>query len=394
MPSAEYRCPGEPYPISRAIHLGRLAAFYPGCRQCCHRDDTGTLSPRHVERLVESRARGLSGPLFHDEGAGGEYLNDLGPATARDMAAALGVSLRRRLGAHKRPVVAVADDGRPMGRRMLAAVGEGLRWAGCHLVDVGSTSAACLAFAVDHLQTDGGVLVGNPGDRPQCVGLKFWSPGPQPLSAGGSLEPIEQTHQQGVDRPDRTYGTLRRFRADVPYLDALVEHYHALRPLRIVLDTSCGPVVRYVEKLIERVACRTVSEAAHLSVRIGDDGETAKLLDEQGRPVHALRTLLLVARHLRPAVVVLEDATGASHVEAFRTAGCRVELSGPRRAEMAAAMRQHGATLGGGPTGRFWYAATGPPLPDALMTLTLLLVILSRSDRRLSEVLDREAALV
>ena len=46
--------------------------------------------------------------------------------------------------------------------------------------------------------------------------------------------------------------------------------------------------------------------------------------------------------------------------------------------------------LGGGPSARFWHAIGGPPLPDALTTLTLLLVILSQSDQRFSEVLDRE----
>jgi len=59
-------------------------------------------------------------------------------------------------------------------------------------------------------------------------------------------------------------------------------------------------------------------------------------------------------------------------------------------------MRQHGAILGGGPSGRFWYAghaAAGLPLPDALMTLTLLLELLSRTDDPLSVVLDREAAI-
>ena len=60
---------------------------------------------------------------------------------------------------------------------------------------------------------------------------------------------------------------------------------------------------------------------------------------------------------------------------------------------MAAAMREHGALLGGGPSGRFWHADAGVPLPDALMTVTRLLMLLSRSDEPLSAVLDREAPL-
>ena len=86
---------------------------------------------------------------------------------------------------------------------------------------------------------------------------------------------------------------------------------------------------------------------------------------------------------------MLEAETAAEVAEAIRAAGGRVVLSGARRAEMAAAMRAHGGLLGGGQTGRFWYDCDGLALPDALRTLTLLLVLLSQSDRPLSEVLDR-----
>jgi phosphomannomutase len=59
---------------------------------------------------------------------------------------------------------------------------------------------------------------------------------------------------------------------------------------------------------------------------------------------------------------------------------------------MASAMRRHDALLGGGPSGRYWHSIGQVPLPDALATLTLVLVLLSRDDRPLSAVLDAEAA--
>lgn len=424
-PTAEYHCPGEKHPISRAVHLGRLAHFYPGCRQCPHRDDTGTLSARQVKRLAETRPRGLPRSLFHDEGAGGVYLTDLTPGVAREMAAALGVALRREGGKgtvpcslrenrdspHGQPVVVIAGDGRPLSCELVAAVGEGLRWAGCQVVDIGPATAACLAFTIDHLGTSGGILVGNPGDRPQTVGLKFWAGGPQPLSAGGPLETLERCYATGVDRPTRRYGSLRRFRADLPYLAGLAGYYHALRPLRFVLASSCGPLVGYLNKLTGPVACRIIpcrttpqrlpeqvrDEEAHFAIRIDGDGERSLLFDEQGREVPADRLIVLLARDLLSeppqGTVVLEEGTRAAVAQAIRTAGGRVVQSSPRRAEMAAAMREHRGLLGGGPSGRIWYDRSGLPLPDALMTLTLLLVLLSQSDRQLSEVLDRRAPL-
>jgi phosphomannomutase len=459
--TAEYRCPGQTYPISRAVHLGRLARFYPDCRQCLHRDDTGTLSARQVKQLLETRPRGLPRPLFHDEGAGGVYLNDFTPGIAREMAAALGVALQRhgRLGATAGssssvggtvgedklgtrqsefdgspalllkgtvpfslrenrdsppwPVVVIAGDGRPLSCELVAAVGEGLRWAGCHVVDIGPATAACLAFAIDHLAAGGGVLVDNPGDQPHTVGLKFWAGGApsgwRPLSAGCGLEMLEDLYRTGVDRPTRRYGSLRRFQAEVPYLAGLAGYYHALRPLRFVLDTSCGPLFGYLTKLTEMVACRIIrrvgpperlpdqvlAEGAHFGARIGGDGEACRLLDERGRQVPAEQLLLVLGRDLLSEhpqrAVVLEEAAPPAVAEAIRAAAGRVVFSDPRRAEMAAAMREHGGLLGGGPSGRLWYDSDGLPLPDALRTLSLLLVLLSQSDRPLSEVLDRPA---
>ncbi len=447
-PVAEYRCPGEDHPIARAIHLGRMARFYPGCRRCPNRDDTGQLSARRVRRLVETRPRGLRRPLFYDEGVRGTYLNDLDPGMARDVAAALGVCLQRGIGDwglgmweatpsamgvglqgqsptesppttdwRRTPVVAIAGDGRPMTCELVAAVGEGLRWAGCHVVDLGPASAACLTFAIDHLQTSGGILIGNPDGRPQTVGLKFWAPGPRPLSAAVeemkkgdlTLDTLQQTYQAGVDRPTRTSGSLRRFQGQAPYLAGLSEHYHALRPLRLMLDTSCGPLAAYLEKLTEPVACRIIScrtwlpeqvrtEKAHFAAIIHDDGETCRVLDEEGRGVAAEQVLLLLARELLrrepQGTIVLEEGTAPAVAETVAAWGLQVVSSDPRRAAVQQAMHHHGAKLGGGPSGRFWFgfADGGPPLPDALMTLTRLLTILSQSDRRFSEVLDRQAA--
>ncbi|OHB72060.1 MAG: hypothetical protein A2V70_05605 [Planctomycetes bacterium RBG_13_63_9] len=63
-----------------------------------------------------------------------------------------------------------------------------------------------------------------------------------------------------------------------------------------------------------------------------------------------------------------------------------------RRSAMAGAMLGEEALVGGGTSGRLWHRRGRFGLPDGLMTLTLLLVILSQSDRPLSRVLDEMAS--
>jgi phosphomannomutase len=441
LPVVEYRCPGQIQPIPRAVHLGRLAAFYPPCRQCPHRDDTGTLSPRQIEQLREVQANHRPHSLFHDEGAGGVYLNDLMPAAGRDIAAAFGLAMQRAgreergegrdnrqsLSVHAspsnsclfsspqspipNPCAVLAGDGRALTAELSAAVGEGLRRGGCDVVDIGPATAACLGFAVHQLSAAGGVLVGNPCQEPHLVGLQFWAAGPSPLSAGGTLEPIVQLYQSGIDRPTRRYGALHRFEADVPYLAALSGYYHALRPLGVVVDSASGPLVAYLERLTASVACQVTAsrvascdlpgqiraDAAHFAACVDGDGETCRVLDERGQPVPAERLLLLLTRHnvrtsdARPATIVLEPSTPPAIGRRIEQFGGRVVIGGSRRADMAGAMRAHCASFGGGSAGRFWHVVGGVALPDALATITELLILLSRSDEPLSAVLDREA---
>ncbi len=405
-----YVCPNQTHPVSRAVHLGRMARFFPGCRRCAHRDDTGTLSAKQVERLRQARPRGCAPSLFGREGAGGVYPNELQTHTIGKLAAALGIFLQTQYSEHgATPTVVLAGDGRPLVAEPLAAAAEALRWTGCNLVDLGATTAASMALAIDQLSARGGLLLGSSIDRPRAVGLKFWAPGPQPLSAGGSLEKIERIFRRGTNRPARTYGSLRRFRADVPYLESLVGHYHALRPLRIVLHSASNPLERYLRKLTDPLACRVVSydgprellerrirsEAAHFAARADDDGEICRVFDEQGRAVSDEQLLLLIATYLlreRPGgLIALEKGVSASLAKAIHSAGGKTVATGNDRRSIFETMRRRDALCGGGNSGRIWYTQGDHHAADALMTITHLLAVLSRGDHPLSKVLDRAA---
>ena len=414
----EYYCPGQKRPIARPVHLARMAAYYPDCRKCPHADDTGGLPLRLVERLRETRetAAARSTPLFFDEGASGCYLNDVGPAETRKMAAAFGIVLRddnRRTGSEP-PVSIVAGDGRPITPELVAAAAEGLRWSGCHVVDIGRASAACTAFAIGHFEADAGLLIGNPGRKTQTVGLKFWSAGGRPLSLvgdeqssdyGPTLNGLRRVYETGLQRPCRRYGSLQRLQVEDAYLAELKDHYHALRPLRLLIDCNCGPVVEYLQRLTAPLACEVVNHRghdsqigravrkteSHLAAVIGDDGQECRVLDERGEPIDTNRLIQLVGRHVAEqfaaSTVVLERETSQKTAEKLKESAA-VHVTDPKRALVFQKMLESGAIFAAGPSGRFWYTTDGVPMPDALMTITLLLEILSQSDRPFSCVLD------
>src|SRR5271157_1606542 len=184
--TAEYRCPGESYGISRAVHFGRLVRFHPACRDCPQRHDTLGLSARQIGQLAEIDSRTRQPPLFHAEGMGNVAINDLSPNMARRIA----IEFARRIATHdgnSQPTAVVASDGRLATAAIVAAIVEGVRWTGCETVDIGPASAPCTARAIQHLAADGGIFVGNAHGAPHTVGLKFWAHG-EPLSQCGLLK--------------------------------------------------------------------------------------------------------------------------------------------------------------------------------------------------------------
>lgn len=414
----EFRCPGEPGAISRAVHRARLAGFYPKCRGCVHRTDLAGFSDKLAEQIAEVHAAAPSPTLLDGEGIGGTLLNELTPDAARRAGAAFGLLIREYGEEGCWPTVLLAGDGRRLSAPLVAAAAAGLRWAGCNVVDVGAATSGCLAFALGQSKTDGAMLVGNPGRRSHEGGLRFWNR-ETPLGDAGdatrtpSLDRLKSLFHGRLDRPTRRFGSLDRVSFENDYLESLSAYYHGLRPLRVVLDTPCRPLVEYVERLSKSLECRffhdpgatasdvVVREKAHLGIEIDGDGERCRAIDEQGRAVADQRLLRLVARHAllhrddppptnapgEPAIVV-EEETSAATEHGLRGLGYRVVRAGRRRADMHRAMKRERARLGGGPSGRLWHGRSGHAAADALVTLSLLLVALSQCDCPFSRVLD------
>ncbi|HVW37156.1 MAG TPA: hypothetical protein VHB99_07615, partial [Pirellulales bacterium] len=137
------------------------------------------------------------------------------------------------------------------------------------------------------------------------------------------------------------------------------------------------------------LADRVAVERAHFGVSIDGDGEACRFVDECGAEATAEVMLVMLARFLldrQPgAAIVVEQETTSETTDNLTSAGAKVVRSESSRAAMDAAMREHQAIFGGGASGRFWFGSQ-PPLPDGLKTLSLVLTILSQSDRPFSSV--------
>lgn len=425
--ATEFQCPGEPHTISRSLHIARLVACYPACRECPHRHDTGGITRGVIEVLQATERRVERESLFTDEGVRGIYLNELTRQRAADIAAAFAdllwdgdrtggqaasvtptngiqttATLTRRVG----PTVVVGHDERAASPDLVTGVASALRRMGCHVIDIGLATRPMLWFANDHLRADGGVHVTGSGCDPAWSGLDFVGASALPISRGHGLNEIEEQFRRGVSRPNRHPGSQRMFQASVPYVAGLWKHFHALRPLRISLGCSSLPLRRVLDQVFSKLACRRVpveipvrardvtdiddadcfrvSESVRrnrsdLGVLIDDDGQRCAWFDELGNPVASRRLAAVLAR------IELDQRTGSVLLDEAD--------AGATLASASLAMRATSALLAGGESGRVWLSDAYPSC-DAVLTLAKVLQALSRSDAPFSSVVSAVAGSV
>jgi phosphomannomutase len=137
-------------------------------------------------------------------------------------------------------------------------------------------------------------------------------------------------------------------------------------------------------------------------VTIDGDGETCRVFDERGRIVPEDRFIKLLIQNIlrncdkngeknsEPIPILFDAAVSSTMDHYVEKLGGHAIRCGTRRAEMAVAMREQQAVLGIGGNGRFWWRHAGAALPDALMTMTQLMILLSRGGEPFSVVLDRD----
>lgn len=413
-----YQCPGEAHPIEPAVHWARLASYYHACRDCVHRDQTGPLAGSVKRHLLAARRRAATWTPFGAESIRGVVQNQLTPRVARDVALALGTYLG---GSTARPVLA-AWDGRAHSAPLVNGVCEGLAWAGCAVAELGTLTAPRFAHAIQLQQAAGGIYIGNAAGQVQTCDLTCWGPGGRPMSSPGELDLVREMHQNTLGRVSRAAGVCRRGHAGDDYLRRLEPHFHALRPLRLVLETTSRALVADLHRLGRPVACQVLrfghlalsgtdgdaasppqdacsstrdlgaavlAARAHFGIWIDGDGEVCRLIDECGHEVLAANLLRALARDLLPprAVVVLERETPSRVSDALRADGHALVASSAHRAAMHDSMITQNAQWGGGPSGRFWFGPA-PALADGLHLLAYVLTLLSRTDRPLSAVVQ------
>lgn len=427
-PAAEtYVCPGQTHSISRSVHLARLAAWYPACRDCVFREDMGALRVALPEsNPTASRTKPDS--LIAGDGFRGRHRNQFDRRSAARLASAFASMLweRNECGRESQqpPLAVVGYDQRPASPDILAGVVDGLKRSSVAVVDVGPVSYPHLVFTSTALEADGGMMITGAGRDPSWTGVDFLGPGAVPISdcreanergrCSMTLDEIERRSRQPFNRPSRAAGRLRLHRNAADYEQSLVPHFHALRPLRVVVATPTSSLRTTADRVFVALPCRltgiqlpvrsrkiadpddadsqtlsraVLSHRADVGFLIDEDGQACAVCDETGRMLPTFATARWLATHQladAPAgPILLGDGFDAE----FSLRAASILRSRESRADVHNALLQSGGVFAATSNGRYWFREeeSAAPLCDALLTLANVLAALSRSDATCSE---------
>lgn len=299
VPNKVYYCPGDEHPISRAVHLARLAAYYPHCAQCPLRNDSGQLETPTTRKLQQSGRLTSLSDLCRTDGFRGIHRNQLTRSLAARVGSGFGGLLWEQTGLMPRvrtntktadvcsvrvpvvPVVVVGYDERPWSPELFTGMVAGIRRMGCAVIELGLVTRPQIWFACHHLEAAGAVHVTGSGEGPSYTGIDLIARRAVPVSRReqtaddlsahipSGLDPrslIKQTPtldrllsycEQPSNRFVRRSDSQRSFRVATPYETGLWKWFEEGWRNQVVVGTSSRLIRESWGRLLSRTSVQT-----------------------------------------------------------------------------------------------------------------------------------------
>jgi phosphomannomutase len=359
-------------------------------------------------------------------GMRGHVGTDLTPELVARHAAALGAWAV----AAGKPRVVLGRDSRTSGPMFARAAAAGLMSVGATVIDVGMVPTPTVQMAVEHHRAGAGLILTASHNPIEWNALKFVGPDGIFLDAadGATVRALAEQGpvRQGWDGlgdavmdPDAVERHFQAIRA-LPFLDLAAIHR---RRFRVALDTVRGAGGGSVPGFLQQLGCevfginletdgrfprppepvpenlgdlgRIVREhRADIGMAVDPDVDRLALVDQEGRPIGEDYTLALAIRAMLgtvpvapPPTVVVNLSTSLVVEDAARAAGARFVRAPVGEANVARAIRDEGAIIGGEGNG-------GVMLPalhigrDAPLGMALILHGLAQSGKTVSALVD------
>jgi len=327
----------------------------------------------------------------------------------------------------RKPVVVVGRDARESGPAFERAVVDGLGSVGCAVVKVGLVPTPTVQLAVEHHAAGGGIAITASHNPIEWNALKFIGPDGIFLDGADGARVQELVGEDGggggrTGKVATDEGAVERHLDAVLKLPAVDVERIRKRKFTVALDAvrgAGGPVMR---ALLERLGCEVAGinletdgrfprspepvpenlgglstlvtrAGAALGIAVDPDVDRLAIVDESGTPIGEDYTLAFAVRAVLGGkrekgngkrVVVCNLSTSLVVEDAARDCDAEVVRTPVGEVHVARAILRLAAVIGGEGNGGVMYPALHAGR-DAPVAAALLLTLLARSGKRVSE---------
>ncbi|MEM6315786.1 MAG: phosphomannomutase/phosphoglucomutase [Planctomycetota bacterium] len=149
--------------------------------------------------------------------------------------------------------IVVGGDMRPHTPSLKAALIDGIRSVGTHVIDVGMIDTSFIYFAINHLDCVGGIQVTASHNPIHYNGFKISGPKAVPIGSASGLDDIKRIAVQTRVGKTGLEGKLEEMDLWVPYREHVHQFLDLPNPIKIAVDASNGMAGVMVPKVFEGV---------------------------------------------------------------------------------------------------------------------------------------------
>jgi phosphomannomutase/phosphoglucomutase len=331
----------------------------------------------------------------------------------------LGKAMGTYLGRKGQKRISLGRDGRlsstPFRERLL----KGLLATGSQVVDIGVGPTPLMYFSIRHLKTDGGIMITASHNPSEYNGFKICS-GPDTIF-GTEIQRLREI----AEAKDFLSGEGSLAFEDVTgaYQDFMVRDIRLPRPLRVGIDGGNGTGGWLALPIIHKLGCQVfdlyceidgtfphhepdptipanleelrqlvLAEELDVGLAYDGDGDRLGVVDHQGEIIWGDQLLILFARDIlptRPGAVFLGEVKCSQNLyEDIPRLGGKAVMWKTGHSLIKQKMKEVQAVLAGEMSGHLFFADRYFGFDDAVYASLRLLEILSRTGRRISDLLS------
>ncbi|MFP4081721.1 MAG: phosphomannomutase/phosphoglucomutase [Candidatus Aminicenantes bacterium] len=340
---------------------------------------------------------------------------DLTPDTVEWLGKAMGTYLRQ----HQRREVALGRDCRLSSPSFSDYLSKGLLSTGCEVVDLGIIPTPLLYFTIYFKKIESGVIITGSHNPPEYNGFKMML-GEETLY-GEAIQDIYAIIKN-QNFTEEEYHAKRSYDIIPEYQDYLLKDISLEKKLKVVVDAGNGtggvvacPIFKKLGCEVKELYCEmdgnfphhhpdpTLPDAlqdlilqvketkADLGLAYDGDADRIGIIDDQGNIIWGDQLMIIFSRNILPSH---PGASVISEVKASKLLYDEIEKLGGQpimwktgHSLIKKKIREEKALLAGEMSGHIFFADRYFGFDDAIYASARLLEILSRSEKKLSEML-------